>query len=60
MNKKTKEITYHYETDDLKHDDLSELKEPLSNALDLSEEDFNQLSPEVKNLLSGRRRLGVT
>ena len=30
MNKKTKEITYHDETDYLKHDDLSELKDPLS------------------------------
>ena len=52
MNKKPKETTYHYETDYLKNDDLSELKEPLSRALDLSEEDFNRLSPEVKNLLS--------
>ena len=52
MNKKPKETTYHYETDYLKHDNLSELKEPLSKALDLNEEDFNQLSPEVKNLLS--------
>ena len=60
MNKKTKETTYHYKTDYLKNDDLAELKKPLSRALDLSEEDFNQLSPEVKNLLSGRRRLGVT
>ena len=48
MNKKPKETTYHYETDYLKNDDLSELKEPLSRALDLSEEDFNRLSQRLK------------
>ena len=60
MSVKDTEITYHYETDYLKDDKLTELKEPLSKALDLDEGDFNRLSPEVKNLLSGRRRIGVT
>jgi hypothetical protein len=60
MSEKKAETTYHYETDYLKDDALSELKEPLSKALELDEADFNRLSPEVKNLLSGRRRIGVT
>ena len=60
MSVKDTEITYHYETDYLKDDKLTELKEPLSKALDLDEDDFNRLSPEVKNLLSGRRRIGIT
>ena len=53
------ETTHHYKTDHLKNDPLEELREPLSKALDLNEHDFNSLSPEVKNLLSGRRRLGT-
>ena len=52
--------TLHYPRDYLEKDGLEELREPLSKALDLSDEDFDRLSPEVKNLLSGRRRLGVT
>ena len=59
MNKNNSETTYHFKTDYLKDDELPELKKPLSKALDLKEDDFNRLSPEVKNLLSGRRRIGV-
>ena len=42
----------HYPLDHLKDDGLEELRAPLSKALDLSDEDFDRLSPEVKNLLS--------
>ena len=59
MVKSFSDTTYHYRTDFLKDDPLEELREPLSKALDLNEDDFNSLSPEVKNLLSGRRRLGT-
>ena len=52
--------TQHYPRDHLENDGLEELRAPLSKALDLSDEDFDRLSPEVKNLLSARRRLGVT
>ena len=45
MNKKPKETTYHYETDYLKNDDLSELKEPLSRALDLSFQTARKRAP---------------
>ncbi len=47
--------TRHYPHDYLDSDGLEELRAPYP-----SDEDFNRLSPEVKNLLSGRRRLGVT
>ena len=43
MSVKDTEITYHYETDYLKDDKLTELKEPLSKALELDEDDFNRL-----------------
>jgi len=59
MVKSFSETTHHYRTNHLKNDPLEELREPLSKALDLNEDDFNSLSPEVKNLLSGRRRLGA-
>ena len=53
-------VARHHPKDHLKDDRLEEIQEPLSRALDLTEADFQRLSPEVKNLLSGRRRLGVT
>ena len=49
-----KQLT-HYPKDHLKEDGLDDIREPLSRALDLSSEDFDRMSPEVKNLLSGRR-----
>tara|TARA_R110002110_G_scaffold10333_3_gene50708 strand:+ start:4828 stop:5349 length:522 start_codon:yes stop_codon:yes gene_type:complete len=50
----------HYPKDHLKEDGLDDIREPLSKALNLTPDDFDRMSPEVKNLLSGRRNLGVT
>jgi uncharacterized repeat protein (TIGR04076 family) len=40
-------------------DRLDDIAEPLKRALDLTDEDFRRMSPEVRNLLSARRKLGV-
>ncbi len=50
----------HSTKDVLKEDPLLDVREKLKQALDLTDDDFDRMSPEVKNLLSGRRRLGVT
>lgn len=44
----------------LRDDPLLDVRDRLKQALDLTDDDFDRMSPEVKNLLSGRRRLGVT
>ena len=59
MSEKKPNSAVHYEKDYLSGDELLELKQTLGKALNLSDDDFKKLSPEVKNLLSGRRRLGV-
>jgi len=46
--------------DALADDPLDDLREPLSRALGLDDADFAAMSPEVKNLLTARRRLGNT
>jgi uncharacterized repeat protein (TIGR04076 family) len=40
-------------------DNLDDMAEVLKPALDLTDEDLARLSPEAKNLFSGRRRLGI-
>lgn len=52
-------VVRHYHKDHLADDPLDDVREPLKRALDLDDGDFERMSPEVKNLLSGRRRLGV-
>lgn len=42
------------------NEDLSAVKDALKRALDLTDADFERMSPEVKHLLSGRKQLGVT
>lgn len=41
-------------------DRLDDIAPQLKKALELSDEDFARMSPEVRNLLSARRRLGHT
>lgn len=41
-------------------DRLDDIAEPLKRALDLDDADFERMSPEVRNLLSARRKLGVS
>lgn len=40
-------------------DNLEDMKEALKPALEFTDEDLARLSPEAKNLFSGRRRLGL-
>lgn len=40
-------------------DNLDDMAEVLKPALDFTDEDLAKLSPEAKNLFSGRRRLGI-
>lgn len=40
-------------------DNLDEMAETLKPALEFTDEDLDRLSPEAKNLFSGRRHLGI-
>ncbi len=50
----------HHHKDHLADDPLDDVREPLKKALNLDDSHFERMSPEVKNLLSGRRRIGVS
>lgn len=52
-------VARHHHKDHLADDPLDDVRAPLTRALALDDADFERMSPEVKNLLSGRRRLGV-
>lgn len=50
----------HAPKDAIRDDPLMDVRAPLKKALELTDDDFERMSPEVKNLLSARRKLGVT
>lgn len=52
----TQEIDPYYVQED---DNLAEMAEVLKPALEFKEGDIERLSPEAKNLFSGRRHLGI-
>lgn len=55
-----KDTLKHNPKDVLKDDPLLDVRDRLKTALNLTDDDFERMSPEVKNLLSARRQLGVT